>query len=319
MPRFDVTTFGEGGLRLSVPLGNRLEAVTKFDVHVAGAEGNVTGALSRLGWQCGWVSGLPDTPMGQRVAQAYRSAGIDLSGVVWRNDSRLSVYYVEYATPPRPTRVYFDRKESCINQLTIADIDWDYLLDTRIIHLTGITVPLSSNCESIVMETLQRAKQMGVTVSFDVNYRHLLWTPEQANGIIQRILPHVDILFCSQKDAQIIFGYSRDAETTLKSLKDESHISKIVMSVAADGVIACNGDTLHHIPAKSVGIVDRIGAGDGLVAGVLHGWLQDDFIKGLNYGVTMSALAMSQFGDMVITTYDELETLLSSNLPDITR
>lgn len=319
MPKFDVTTFGEGGLRLSVPIGHRLATVTQFDVHVAGAEGNVTGALSRLGWQCGWVSGLPDMPMGHRVVNEYRRAGVDLSAVIWHKDSRVSVYYVEYATPPRPTRVYFDRKGSCINQLTTADIDWDYLLDTRIIHLTGITVPLSSNCEAIVMETLQRAKHAGVTVSFDVNYRHLLWTPKQAKHILHRILPNVDILFCSQKDAETIFGYSGDAETTLKSLKDASHIAKLVMSVAENGVIAFDGEEIHHVPAKPVGIVDRIGAGDGLVAGVLHGWLQDDFLKGLSYGVTMSALAMSQLGDMVMTTPQELETLLSSNLPDIDR
>ena len=319
MPRFDVTTFGEGGLRLSVHTGKRLATASQFDVQVAGAEGNVVGALSHLGWRSGWVSSLLDTPAGQRIAHEYRSAGVDLSSVVWRDEGRVSVYYVEYSVPPRPTKVYFDRKNSCVNQLTIEDINWDYILDARVIHLTGITVPLSENCQAIILEILQRAKQQGVTISFDVNYRNLLWSPTEARKILEQILPMVDILFCSRSDAHTIFGFSGEYKEILNQLVKQTESANVVMSVSHDGVLGWDGQNVHHIPAKHVGIIDRIGAGDGLVAGVLHGWLQNDFIKGLEYGVIMSALAMSQFGDMIITTAPELETLLTSPSLDIDR
>lgn len=319
MPRFDVTTFGEGGLRLSVPAGVRLERADSFDIHVAGAEGNVVGALSSLGWQCGWVSGLPKTPMGRRVAHTYKSSGVDLSSIVWRDNDRLSVYYVEYAMPPRPTKVYFDRADSCVNQLQVQDIDWDYLLDTRVIHLTGITVPLSENCRSIVFEAIQRAKDRDVIVSFDVNFRNLLWSPVAAREVLQSLLHFVDILFCSKSDAHTIFGYDGESEDVLAQLTELTSAEMVVMSDSHNGVLGRAGQEVFDVPAKEVGIVDRIGAGDGLVAGVLHGWLKNDFPRGLRYGVIMSALAMSQYGDIVVTTSDELESLMADDQPSISR
>ena len=319
MTRFDITTFGEGGLRLSVPVGHRIATADAFDLHIAGAEGNVVGALSNLGWRCGWVSGLPNTPMGQRVIREYKSVGIDVSAVVWQENTRVSVYYVEYSVPPRPTKVYFDRKNSCVNQLTIQDLDWAYLLDTKIVHLTGITVPLSDNCYSIVLEALKRAKKTDIITSYDVNFRSLLWTPTEAKQALFELFPYIDILFCSYGDAQTIFGYDGTPETVLRSLVENSDSSKIIMSIADQGVLGWDGQEIYHILAREVDILDRIGAGDALVSGVLHGLLRDDFVKGLSYGVTMSALAMSQYGDMVITTTAELEMLLSKDFNDIDR
>ena len=80
MPRFDVTSIGEGQLRLCVPAGKRLEQVTQFDVFVSGTEANVVGLLSRLGWRSGFITSLPDGPLGRRVLNEYRMAGIDLGG-----------------------------------------------------------------------------------------------------------------------------------------------------------------------------------------------------------------------------------------------
>ena len=101
MPRFDVTTLGEGQLRYSVSPGQRLEVATQLDVHVACTEANVSSLLARLGWRCGWISGLPSTPLGRRVANEFRLSGLDMSAMVWSNSGRLATYYVEYAVPPR--------------------------------------------------------------------------------------------------------------------------------------------------------------------------------------------------------------------------
>ncbi|MEM6429596.1 MAG: hypothetical protein AAF708_10180, partial [Deinococcota bacterium] len=90
---FDVTAIGEGQLRLSVPAGKRLEQASQFDVNVSGTEGNVTGLLSRLGWSCGLVTGLPDSPLGQRVKNEYQLTGLDLSAVHWSDCHRLATYY----------------------------------------------------------------------------------------------------------------------------------------------------------------------------------------------------------------------------------
>lgn len=310
MSRFDVTTFGEGGLRLSVPHGERIETANQFDVNIAGAEGNVVGALARFGRPTGWHSGLPDTPAGRRVAHEYRGFGIDLSSVVWTLEGRVSVYYVEYATPPRPTKVYFDRADSCLARLTVDDIDWDYLLDTEVVHLTGITPPLSETASEITAELLTRARSKGITTSFDVNYRSLLWSPDEARKILSPLLRNVDILFCGKRDAESVFGCDGTPEEIIDQLGGMSSAKHIVVTLSEDGVIGWNGEAHHHIPAKPVHVIDRIGAGDAMVAGVLHGYLNDDFVSGLHYGSVMSALAMSQHGDMVVTTEREVRRII---------
>ena len=320
MPRFDVTTYGEGGLRLSVPAGQRIETTGRFDVDVSGAEANVVGALSRLGRRCGWVSALPDSPPGRRVAHALRTAGIDLGGVVWRDAGRVSCYYVEYAEPPRATTVLYDRKDSCFARLTAAEIDWPYLIDTRHIHLTGLTVPLSEHAGEIVAQAMHRAKAHGVSISFDVNYRRQLWSPELARERLLPICRGVDLLFCSQRDAIDIFGCEGEPHAMAQQLQRLTDAGGVVMSLGAGGVIGIQGDQFIHCPSRQVTVLDRIGAGDAMAAGVLHGWLDGDLERGLRYGTTLAALAMSQRGDMVITDARELEHMASvDQSPDIER
>ncbi len=120
MARFDVTTIGEGQLRYSVPAGVRLEQATQLDVNVTGTEANVTGLLSRLGWRCGWVSSLPDTPLGRRVYNEYKLAGIDLGAVRWCDRHRLATYYVEFAQPPRSSQVFYDRTDTCFVNMQLG-------------------------------------------------------------------------------------------------------------------------------------------------------------------------------------------------------
>jgi len=319
VPRFDVTTYGEGVLRLSVPAGERIETAAGFDVHVSGTEANVVGGLSRLGWSCGWVSALPDTPPGRRVQHAHRSHGIDLSSVVWREDGRVSTVYVEYAHPPRPIRIYYDRKDSCFTQMPADGVDWAYLLDTRHLHLSGLTVPLSENTEQIITQALQRAREHGVTTSFDVNYRNLLWTTEDARERLLPLIKGVDILFCGRRDAEAVFGCAGKPQEIVDKLGEISGAANIVVSLSGEGVIGWDGTDYHREKATRVWIVDRIGAGDAMIAGVLHGWLNGSLSDGLQYGAVMAALALSQEGDTVVTTARELERLRGGDAADIVR
>ena len=142
-PRFDVTTFGEMLIRLSVPPGVRLETARQLDVHPAGADANVVTLLARLNSRALWMGALPDNPMGRLAVSALRVAGVNTSGVLWRENGRMGTYYVEFAAPPRGIQVTYDRAHSCAAEVQLSEIDWDKLLDTRILHLTGITPALS--------------------------------------------------------------------------------------------------------------------------------------------------------------------------------
>ena len=321
MPRFDVTAVGEGQLRYSVPAGIRLERAAQLDVHVTGTEGNVLGLLARLGWQTGWVSSLPDTPLGKRVRNTLHAAGIDLTAVHWSNNHRLATYYVEYAEPPRSAQVYYDRADTCFTNLTSDQIDWDYLLDTRLLHLSGLTVPLSPTVREILLEAVSRAKAKNIPVSFDMNYRSRIWTPEAAAAGVLPFIKQSDILLYPARDARLMYGFSEKPDELLQQLADLSGAKYIVASLGAEGLAGWDGEQYYRQPVRKTVVLDRIGAGDAMVAGVLHGWLQGDFAKGLRYGALTAALALSQYGDQVVTTSQELEMLLESNASggDITR
>ncbi len=322
MARFDVTTIGEGQLRYCVPAGVRLETATQFDVYVTGTELNVVSLLARLGRQTGWVSVLPNSPLGRRVTQQMKVAGVDLDAVRWQDNARIATYYVEYAVPPRSTQVYYDRANTPYLQMKVDDIDWDYLLDTQILHISGLTLPLSAEISHLLLTAIARAKEAGVKVSFDMNYRTRLWTTDEARRIVEPLLQDIDILFFGRRDAQQIFDAPDEPQTALEMLSEMTDAEAIIVSLSGDGLIGWDRvqNKVSQVPARCVEIVDRIGAGDAMVAGVLYGWLQGDLTKGLRYGTLTAALALSQWGDQVVTTPEEVEMLVEmDSSADITR
>lgn len=323
MTRFAATTIGEGKLRYCVPAGVRLEDAEEFKISITGTEGNVMALLSRLGHQTGWVSQLPDSPLGRRVARDFKRAAVDISTVKWLDHeaARLGIYYVEYAHPPRSTQVYYDRKRSCFTEITPADVDWDYLLDTRLLHISGLTVPLSDSVQATLFEAQNRARTAGIPVSFDVNFRSRLWTPEAAAAGMRPFLEAADIIFMAARDAETLYGITGPHETRLKKISEMFAADFVAMSMGAEGIMGFDRQTdeISSAPARKVVIEDRIGAGDASVGGVLHGWLQGDFAKGLRYATVTAGLALSQFGDHTITTAEEVEELLEAEGGDIVR
>ena len=319
--RYDVTGFGESMLRLSVPSGTRLAQMRSLDVHFAGAESNVLAALACLGRRCGWFGALPEGEIGRFATTQLRQANIDPNPIYIPN-SRLGAYYVEFADPPRSTQVIYDRSHSAITQLELTQINYAKLLDTRLLHLTGITPPLAPNCLAIVRELIAHAKTANVAVSFDVNFRSKLWSAAEAGATLLPILQGIDVLLCGKRDAEGLFGCEGDVPQIIMQLVSKSGASNIVVSDGEAGVYSWDGATLHHAPARPVTIIDRIGAGDAMAGGVLHGWLDGDLAKGLRYGSLMAALALSQHGDMVVTSAEEVESLMhttSADVPQITR
>lgn len=308
-PQFEFTTIGEVLLRYSVPPGQRLEVAAQLGVYAGGAEANVAAALGRLGRRCALATALPASALGRLAANSLRAAGVDLAGVRWREGGRMGVYYVEFAEPPRAIQVIYDRAGSCAAQLSPADLDWDRLLDTRLLHLTGITAALSPTCQEAVAQAAARARAAGVPVSFDVNYRGRLWTPEAAAAALLPIMQGVDLLFCKAADAMRLFGAAGTPAQMLEHLWQTAGARRVVLTLGAEGVLGTDGTNVWHEPAVPTRILDRLGAGDALAAGVIHGWLGGDFRRGLRYGAVMAGLALSQYGDQVITTAAELEAL----------
>ncbi len=326
-PRFDFVSLGESMLRLSVPTGKRLDDTRMLDMELAGAESNVSVALARLGWRVGWVSRMPDHALANAILRALRSDGVDISAVKQVPDERLGTYFIEFATPPRSTQVIYDRADSAASHMTIADIDWDYLLDTRVLHLTGITAALSENCYELLVEAVRRARTAGVTVSFDVNHRAKLWNAATAGEKLRPLIADADILFCKGADASALFGCQGEPRQLMAELQKLTHASAIFCTFGEQGAALLSGTEFVTQPALPVQIVDRIGSGDAFAAGVIDGWLAGDtsaknisaLREGLHHGVALAAIALSQYGDRVLSSRAELNAALTAERLDISR
>lgn len=306
-------------VRLSVPTGARLDDARALDLEMGGAEGNVSIALSRLGRRVSWLGRLPHNSLGEYVVRTLRADGVDVSGVRRVPNERMGLYFIEYATAPRSINVIYDRADSAASRMRAEDVDWDLLLNTRILHLTGITPALSSSCREIVGEAMRRALAAGITVSFDVNFRAKLWDARAASAVLLPLIGQASILFCKSSDAAALFGCSGNPQEQLKELKKLTSAKAIFVtsgdtgaSLLADGVVASQ-------PAIPVSIVDRVGSGDAFAAGALDGLLDGDPRAGLQRGVALASIALSQHGDRVLTSRAELDNVLSRPAADISR
>ena len=317
--RFDVTTIGETMLRLSVPTGHRLMDSSAFEVAPGGAESNVCAALAGLERRCGWVSQLPDNALGELILRRLRAFGIDVSAAKRTNAYRLGTYYIEFADAPRATQVIYDRADSAASHLTPQDIDWSYLLDSRIIHLTGITPALSDSSYALTKSIVEKARSASCLVSFDVNFRQRLWSEDKARTLLKPLIRDVDVLMCSVRDAESVFGVTGSPEQVLLGLRDLTNARYIVMTVGATGVLGLDGERVLKQAAVPVQIVDRVGAGDAMSAGILDGLLDGSLAEGLKRGTALAALALSQYGDMVMTNRKELASILQERRADIVR
>jgi 2-dehydro-3-deoxygluconokinase len=216
--------------------------------------------------------------------------------------------------------VYFDRANTAFTNMTVADVDWDLLLDTRIIHLTGITAALSPAVLAILTETVDRADAAGVPVAFDVNYRANLWAPDVAATTLRPFIQRAEILFVRSEDLNTLYGFSAEsAEEVLMNAMTLTSAPNIVMTCGALGARACLDGTIISAPAWPVDIIDRLGAGDGFAAGFLHAWLDGRIEQGLEYGTAMAALALAQIGEQVQTTREELASILTDSASDLRR
>lgn len=315
----DCVSIGESMWRLSPPSGERLEQAHQLDIHIGGAESNVMAALARLGKRVAWWSRLPDNPLGRHVANGLRAQQIDVSGVKW-NEGRLGTYFVEFAPPPRPTQVLYDRADSAASKMQPDDFNWEILKTTRWMHLTGITPALSQSCLETVRCAIQEAKAAGVSISFDLNYRAKLWTPEQASLILDELAAQCTLVIAAKRDVETLFQITGERNDILHRLHERWKGADIVLTQGADGTSAYDGEGLYHATAFEVPNPIRIGAGDAFDAGLLYALLEGKTLaQALVYGNAIAALKLTMPGDIALITRQEVETFLLNQSSSLVR
>lgn len=318
MAGVQVVTLGEAMIRLTPVDHQRLETTTLLEVHIGGAELNAAVALAQIGIPVAWVSKLPDNPLGRKIVREAQKFGVDTSRVVWAQEGRVGIYFYEKGSSPRPSTVVYDRRHSAINTLKVDELDWDFIGQAKILHLTGITPALSDLCRHLVAGCIVKAKERRMFVSFDVNYRSRLWTPEQARTTLLSLLRGIDLLICTKDDAATLFNLTVDIETIARQLQASLRIPHVAVTHGDKAVVATPQGTFSQ-SGYQIEEIDRLGAGDAFAAGLLFGVLQGNWELGLKYGLAMAAIKHTIPGDWFIGTKAEIEAVMQAQQRGVVR
>jgi 2-dehydro-3-deoxygluconokinase len=318
---YDVVTFGEAMVRLSPPHFQRLEQTRSVDLNAGGAELNVAVGVTRFGLKSAWISKLPKNSLGYLIRNRAQEFGVDCSHIVWSDQGRAGIYFLEFGSSPRASSVLYDRAHSAISMVQPGEIDWGTILArSKHLHVSGITPALSPSASEVTAEALKAAKKAGCTVSYDLNYRKKLWTPGDAKRIQEPMMADVDILITTEEDTNVVFGIKeKDYEAAAEKLARTFGFKIVAITLREDlsvwknnwTAIAYEGGKIFRDRKYEVEIVDRVGAGDSFTAGFLYGWLQEkDVQKGVQYGNAFAALKHTIPGDFNWSTREEVEAQL---------
>jgi 2-dehydro-3-deoxygluconokinase len=324
-----VVTFGETMIRMSPPDFQRLEQATTLNVSVGGSELTVAAGIARLGLTAAWVSRLPANALGRMVQNKAREHGVDTSHIVWAAGGRVGLYFVEYGASPRASSVLYDRGHSAMAGLEPAEIDWaEVFQGARLFHVSGITPALSEGTAKATAAGIEKAKQLGLLVSYDLNYRAKLWSEERARAVQEPLMSQVDILITTEEDTERVFGIrgSDYEEVALElarrfgmkvvtiTLRGTPSVWRNTWSAIAVADAKCYRDTTYEIE-----IVDRVGGGDNYSAGFLYGYLTRDVEYALRLGNAFTALKQTSWGDFNYASLQEAEQLMKGSSLRIAR
>jgi 2-dehydro-3-deoxygluconokinase len=333
----EVLCFGEILLRLSAPNRELLLQSPHLTIKVGGAEANVAVGLANLGHRVGVASVVPDSSLGRAAIGELSRYRVDVSNIkLCRNTnppSRMGLYFMEAGAGQRASNIIYDRTHSAFADAAQDSFDWPTILTgVKRLHLSGITPALGNNAFSHAFAAALAAREAGVAISFDGNYRASLWDAWDSNprASLTKLIAHADILFGNHKDISLLLGHqftstgaTRRREAALAAFNAFPQL-KLVASTSRDIV---STDT-HHVaaridsrenawqtePAFVSNIVDRIGAGDAFAAGVLHGYLNGCHEQDmLNFGLALTCLKHSLPGDASLFKQADIDLFLVGN------
>ena len=332
-----VVTFGEIMLRLSPEGYYRFTQAEKFGVVYGGGEANVAVSLANYGVDTAFVTKLPKHEIGQAAVNSLRRFGVDTSKIV-RGGDRVGIYFNEKGASQRPSKVIYDRAGSSIATAQPEDFDWKKIFEgVDWFHFTGITPALNPTVAAICLDACKAAKENGVKISCDLNFRKKLWSREQAQATMTELCKYVDVCISNEEDAHDVFGI--DAENTdiaggklnhdgyksvARQLAEKFGFEKVAITLRSS-ISANDNDwaALLYDSTKNeycfsrsyhMHIVDRVGGGDsfggGLIYASLNGYSTQDAVE---FAVAASCLKHSIEGDYNMVSLDEVKALAGGN------
>lgn len=331
-------SFGEIMLRLKTPGHERFFQSPSFEATFGGGEANVAVALSNYGLSSGFVSALPDNDVGASAIGELKRFGVDTSHVR-RSGKRVGIYFLESGANQRPSKVIYDRAHSSISECKPGDFDWASIFNgAKWLHITGITPALTQDSADLSIECVKAAKQAGLTVSCDFNFRGKLWKyGKSAPEVMSELVKYVDVGIANEEDCQKSLGISVDVDVETGELDTKKYeaLSEKVLELYPDmstiaitlreshsadrnGWSACLRDREQGFKLSRhyelTDIVDRVGGGDSFASALIYGLnAYDDKQQSLEFAVAASCLKHSILGDFNRVTVPEVEKLMSGD------
>ncbi len=315
-------TIGEILLRLSPPNYEKIRTANSFIINYGGAEANVAASLANLGVDSTFFTVLPDNSVGKSAVRFLRTNDVHMSKTLFSGE-RIGIYYLEEGFAVRSSKVIYDRKGSSFATYDYSNVDMKAVLaGFDWLHLSGITPALSKNCRELIMMALVAAKELGITVSFDCNYRSALWEWQEARDCITEYLPFVDVLIGIEplnlpgpdgrdlKDGlslQPSFKEQDKIFAALASRYDFKAIARHVRYVhsgsenSLKAFLWYNGET-YESKTFRFNILDRVGGGDAFASGLIYA-LMDNMEPNdiINFAVSSSVIKHTIHGDFNVT------------------
>lgn len=324
-------------LRLTPPRLERILQSPSFDASFGGGEANVAVALAGFGFPARFVTVLPPNhPVAEACIASLRSFGVDTSFIA-RGIGRMGIYYLETGANQRPSKVTYDRAASSIALAKPGDIPWALAFEgAGWFHVTGITPAISETAAAMALEAVQTARDLGLQVSLDLNYRKNLWKwGKKAHEVMPQLAKLSDVLIANEEDCQKALGIEAESDVEsgkldasvyealgAKVLREYPNLSTIAItlresiSASHNGWSAClhDGKNFHLSRRYDIThIVDRVGGGDSFAAGLIYGLQElDSAGDALEFAVAASCLKHSIPGDFARLGADEVHSLLKN-------
>jgi 2-dehydro-3-deoxygluconokinase len=332
-----VVTFGELLLRLSPPGYERLLQSPTLQATFGGGEANVAVSLAHFGLDSHFVSRLPANAVGDAAVRALRGEGVRCDAVL-RGGDRVGIYFAETGASQRASMVVYDRAHSAISEMEAASVRWrDVLHGAAWFHTSGITPALGQGPTECTRAALSAARESGVTVSVDLNFRRKLWTEARAQEVMRPLMRDVDLVIANEEDLQTVLGISIARADVTKGRFDPAAygaaaervvaqygVKRVAITLRESISASENGwsallydgatKTLHRGPRYTVRLVDRIGGGDSFAAGLIYASLDGQPPEqALRFAIAASALKQTIPGDFNRVSVAEIDRLVAGD------
>ena len=318
-----VVTFGEVMLRLSTPSFERFTQAKNYNVNYAGAEANVAVSIANFGMNATHVTRLPENDLGLAAQQTLQKFGVNTQHVLFGSE-RMGVYFLENGSMQRASRIIYDRFDSAFSHIKKGDVDWEEVLkNASWFHYTGITPAISQGAADVCLEAVQAARKQNIPISGDINYRRNLWQyGKSAQEIMPALIELTDIVVAGTTDLENCIGISGDSfeKSCQLTMKKFPNIRKIASTVRESissshnkisGVLYDGKKLFNSKQYDLTHIVDRIGAGDAFMAGLIYDILnKKDDQQSLEFATAACAWKHSVEGDVNLATVDDIEGLV---------